>query len=209
MKQFKLFFFIPIWLLYEVFHNLSSISFPWLTLGNLFSTNVNLVQWYNYTGVLGGSLWFLTICYFLYCVINHKKRRYYLISVLLLFLLPSIFSINYFIVKKSENDRTLRDKTFITFNNEKVSDSLYGKDLAFYILKKTRNLKAKNKVLIIPETTFKGLNIDKFQHHLIYKFLEKIITENGFEEVYFGTSLYKSKQYIANGSVFITKKKLH
>lgn len=203
-RQANIFLFIPIWILYEAFHNFSSISFPWLTLGNLFSTNVYLVQWYNYTGVLGGSLWFLTICYFLYCAIYVRNRKYYLNSVLLLFLPLSIFSIYSFFITKSANDRVLKDKTFITFNNEKVSDSLHGKDLAFYILKKTRNLKADNKVLIIPETTFKGLNIDKFQNHLAYKFLEKIITENGFEEVYFGTSMYKSKQYIANVSVFIT-----
>ena len=203
-RQANIFLFIPIWILYEAFHNFSSISFPWLTLGNLFSTNVYLVQWYNYTGVLGGSLWFLTICYFLYYTIYVRNHKYYLISVLFIFFPLSLFSMYTYFIKESKNDIILKNQTFITFNNQKVSDSLNGKDLAFYILKKTRNIEAKNKVLIIPETTFKGLNIDKFQNHLVYKFLEKIITENGFKEVYFGTSMYKSKQYIANGSVFIS-----
>ena len=35
------------------------ISFPWLTLGNGFSGDVWAVQWYEYTGVLGGSMWVL------------------------------------------------------------------------------------------------------------------------------------------------------
>ena len=203
-RKINIFFFIPIWILFEVFNNFSSISFPWLTLGNLFSTNIYLVQWYRYVGVLGGSLWFLTISYFLYYTISTKTSKYYRNSVLFIFFPLSIFSLYCFFIKKSANDNVLTNRTFITFNNEKVSDSLNGKDLAFYILKKTRNIKADNKVLIIPETTFKGLNIDKFQNHLVYKFLKKIITENGFKEVYFGTSMYKSKQYIANGSVFIT-----
>ena len=35
------------------------LSFPWLTLGNGFSGDVWAVQWYEMTGVLGGSLWVL------------------------------------------------------------------------------------------------------------------------------------------------------
>ena len=35
------------------------LSFPWLTLGNGFSGDVWAVQWYELTGVLGGSLWAL------------------------------------------------------------------------------------------------------------------------------------------------------
>lgn len=35
------------------------LSFPWLTLGNGFSGDVWAVQWYEWTGVLGGSVWVL------------------------------------------------------------------------------------------------------------------------------------------------------
>lgn len=35
------------------------ISFPWLSLGNGFSGDIWAVQWYEYTGVAGGSLWVL------------------------------------------------------------------------------------------------------------------------------------------------------
>lgn len=35
------------------------LSFPWLTLGNGFSGDTWAVQWYEWTGVLGGSLWVL------------------------------------------------------------------------------------------------------------------------------------------------------
>ncbi|MEG2614272.1 MAG: apolipoprotein N-acyltransferase, partial [Alistipes sp.] len=36
-------------------------SWPWLILGNGFSHDVRLVQWYEYTGVFGGSLWVLVV----------------------------------------------------------------------------------------------------------------------------------------------------
>lgn len=35
------------------------LSFPWLSLGNGFSGDVWAVQWYEYTGVAGGTLWVL------------------------------------------------------------------------------------------------------------------------------------------------------
>ena len=35
------------------------LSFPWLTMGNGFSGDSWAVQWYEFTGVLGGSLWLL------------------------------------------------------------------------------------------------------------------------------------------------------
>ena len=35
----------------------AQISWPWLVLGNAFARSVGCIQWYEYTGALGGSLW--------------------------------------------------------------------------------------------------------------------------------------------------------
>ena len=51
--------FIVAWLAYEYLYIGGEISFPWLVLGNGFAHDVKLIQWYEYTGVLGGSLWVL------------------------------------------------------------------------------------------------------------------------------------------------------
>lgn len=46
------------WIAWERFYlTWSQISWPWLVLGNSFARTVPLVQWYEYTGHLGGSLW--------------------------------------------------------------------------------------------------------------------------------------------------------
>jgi apolipoprotein N-acyltransferase len=47
------------WLAFEYIHLNWDLSWSWLTLGNGFSKSPELVQWYEYTGVLGGSLWIL------------------------------------------------------------------------------------------------------------------------------------------------------
>lgn len=50
---------VVFWLTFEFFHFNWSINWPWLTLGNGFANSVKLVQWYEFSGVLGGSLWVL------------------------------------------------------------------------------------------------------------------------------------------------------
>ena len=45
------------WIAWERAYFHVQISWPWLVLGNSFAGTTSLVQWYEYTGSLGGSLW--------------------------------------------------------------------------------------------------------------------------------------------------------
>ncbi len=45
------------WIAWEKTYFEIDISWPWLTLGNAFAGTPSLVQWYDATGTLGGSLW--------------------------------------------------------------------------------------------------------------------------------------------------------
>ena len=55
-------FFIVAWISGEYLYiEAPALSFPWLVLGNGFSNDTWAVQWYEITGVLGGSLWVLTV----------------------------------------------------------------------------------------------------------------------------------------------------
>lgn len=47
-----------LWVAWEKWYlDSAEISWPWLVLGNAFARSTRLVQWYEYTGPLGGSLW--------------------------------------------------------------------------------------------------------------------------------------------------------
>ncbi|MCO5260367.1 MAG: apolipoprotein N-acyltransferase [Crocinitomicaceae bacterium] len=67
--QYGLVTFISVWLGFEYLHFNWELSWPWLTLGNVFSITPSLVQWYEFSGVLGGSLWILLINYLLFKVV--------------------------------------------------------------------------------------------------------------------------------------------
>lgn len=45
------------WIAWERAYFDVDISWPWLVLGNAFAGSIRSVQWYEYTGTLGGSLW--------------------------------------------------------------------------------------------------------------------------------------------------------
>jgi apolipoprotein N-acyltransferase len=54
------------WITFEFFHLHWDISWPWLNLGNGFSMYTKWVQWYEYTGVFGGSFWVLLMNVLIY-----------------------------------------------------------------------------------------------------------------------------------------------
>jgi apolipoprotein N-acyltransferase len=50
-----------LWLGFEWLHLNWELTWPWLTLGNVFSEHIAWIQWYEFTGVPGGSLWVLAV----------------------------------------------------------------------------------------------------------------------------------------------------
>ena len=50
-------FLAAMWIAWERQYFHVQISWPWLTLGGAFAQSTRTVQWYEYTGTLGGSLW--------------------------------------------------------------------------------------------------------------------------------------------------------
>ena len=68
------------------------ISFPWLTLGNGFSGDVWAVQWYEYTGVMGGSVWVL-LCNILFYEAWRKRTRVAYIASGAMAVVPMLLSL--------------------------------------------------------------------------------------------------------------------
>lgn len=53
---------VVLWLSFEYLHLQNwGLSWPWLTVGNIFATHPGWIQWYELTGTSGGSLWVLVI----------------------------------------------------------------------------------------------------------------------------------------------------
>jgi apolipoprotein N-acyltransferase len=89
------------WIAFEYLHLDWDLSWPWLNLGNGFAMYTKWVQWYEYTGTLGGTLWILLINILVFKLIKTLSliRRSFFplvyrgIPVVLVFVIPMIFSI--------------------------------------------------------------------------------------------------------------------
>ena len=87
---------IVFWLGFEYIHLDWQLSWPWLTLGNVFATHTDWIQWYEYTGVSGGSLWVLLTNISIYTFLKEKNKsaKYKpAIAVLLMLVLPIVLSL--------------------------------------------------------------------------------------------------------------------
>ncbi|MEO5999121.1 MAG: apolipoprotein N-acyltransferase [Chitinophagaceae bacterium] len=62
--------FIVFWLAFEYIHLNWQLSWPWLTLGNVFASHPDWVQWYQYTGTSAGSLWILVVNVLLFLILR-------------------------------------------------------------------------------------------------------------------------------------------
>ena len=79
---------IAFWVSFEHLHYNWSLNWPWLTLGNGFAQFPSLVQWYEVTGVLGGSAWILTVNYLVLRWYRSPTPRRLPVILLLTALLP-------------------------------------------------------------------------------------------------------------------------
>ena len=69
------FLLILFFLAFENLHLTWQLNWPWLNIGNVFSHNHTWVQWYEFTGTAGGTIWVLLANILAYKVIKSQKLR--------------------------------------------------------------------------------------------------------------------------------------
>jgi apolipoprotein N-acyltransferase len=89
------------WVGYEYLHQSWDLNFPWMTLGNGLAVSHSWVQWYEYTGVYGGTLWIWAVNILVFLIYTglreaqNKRTRMSLIgAVVVVFLAPLGYSLS-------------------------------------------------------------------------------------------------------------------
>ncbi len=102
---------ICFWIAYEYLHQTWELNFPWMTLGNGFAVAHTWVQWYEYTGVYGGTIWIWLINILLFLIYvgfreaqNKKTRQALIAAALVALLLPLGLSLNRYYNYQEQND---------------------------------------------------------------------------------------------------------
>ena len=67
--------FIAFWCSWEYLHLNWQINWPWLNLGNIFAASPKIVQWYEYTGAFGGTIWVLVVNFLIYDFLSTQMTQ--------------------------------------------------------------------------------------------------------------------------------------
>jgi apolipoprotein N-acyltransferase len=194
---------IVFWISLEYIHYHWDIEWPWLHLGNGFANNIKIIQWYEYTGVFGGTLWVLIMNILLFKVVNQllkkqafKEVLYPAIASILLLIVPlSIsFSMYYSYVEK-ENPKNI---VVLQPNVDPYTEG-YGRKVDNRMLQKLLKLSEekvndKTDFIVAPETSFEERrywNENALDKNHQYKSLARFIKKYDNAEIVFGVASSK------------------
>ena len=165
-KYMSLFVIIPFWLSFEYFHQQWDLSWTWLNLGNVFAFQSSWVQWYEYTGASGGTLWIWLINILVYLILKEKsetsvwnKSKVIKMSCVLLFPIIISFIINFSVDSRIKDSQLKAQQVLIIqpnidpYNEKFSSDQQTQLDkLMRLIFQKDSSLIKQADYLILPET---------------------------------------------------------
>ncbi|WP_459212826.1 apolipoprotein N-acyltransferase [Aquimarina rhabdastrellae] len=155
-------FLVTFWISFEYLHLNWDFSFPWLNLGNGFATFTSWIQWYEYTGTFGGTLWVWLVNILIFKAIllyqEHKDKVILYragVKSLLLISIPIIISIiilnTYTQPEKTVAVAILQPNIDPYTEKYNTNDKAISKLLDSLILSK---ITANTDFIIAPETVF-------------------------------------------------------
>ena len=150
---------IVFWLSFEYLHLQNwGLSWPWLTLGNVFAARPRWVQWYSWTGTSGGGLWVLVVnvLVFRWLWDAVKKKQYHVgraAWIVGLVVVPMVLSV---LVRPSKQDKEPANNIVVVQPDidpyEKITTGSFDMQLA-RLIRLSDSVIDSNTVLVVwPET---------------------------------------------------------
>ncbi len=170
--------FVAFWICFEWVHHVWEISWPWLTLGNGLAFVSKWIQWYEFTGTFGGSLWILLLNVLMLQIITKSTFRYVRILVwTLLLVLPPFLSLQ--ILDKVNVDGQPVEVGIVQPNYEphyekfKVDPEL---QMIKYEKLSRSAMSPNTRFLLWPETSFEFLTSGNFEEHWSLARMKQIVS---------------------------------
>ncbi|HEX5652843.1 MAG TPA: apolipoprotein N-acyltransferase [Chitinophagaceae bacterium] len=193
---------IVFWMSFEYLHLQDwGLSWPWLSLGNALATHPEWIQWYEYSGTSGGTLWILLVNILLF---RHLKWNYsrqgvksykYMIGAVLTLLLPLGISL---LIKPSATNRNATTNIVIVQPNidpyEKVSTGSFDNQLQTLLSLSEKQVDANTALLIWPETALymsHGIEEDSMRKNYFLNPLWGFMQRNPRLDLFTGIESYR------------------
>ena len=160
--------FVGTWIAFEFLHMHWDLYWPWLTLGNGLSKIHWAVQWYEYTGVFGGSVWILMVNYLVFQVYCHRiwKPKGILLAAILI--LPIAFSLVLYAGQHLDEGEIEVVSVQPNFEPHYEKFQMPQDAVINRILKLAEPLiSSETDYLVLPETTFSRVDMDRLEESLV------------------------------------------
>ena len=193
---------ISLWLSFEKLHLFWDFSWTWLNLGNVFSEKIYWIQWYEYTGVFGGSLWVLIMNIWIFNILKKdhfkfsKKKLKIMFGPLFLLSIPVLVSL---IIYQNIEDPKREIEVVIFQPNIDPYDKKYNttnkKFFKDFIEKSTPYITDKTNYILTPETYFAegyGEELSNFSSSELHKSIQNLLKNYPNLELITGIQFYNT-----------------
>lgn len=193
-------FLICLWIVFEKLHLSWDFSWPWLNLGNGFAVFYEWIQWYEYTGTFGGTLWVLLVnvavfkAFLLYS--EHRKKDILIrssIKVGAMIVVPIIIS--YLILFNYSEGKEKLEVVILQPNINPYTEKYNTTDtrIGELLLKISDSLVTDStELLIAPETVFAdGTALSKFTNSEAKYFGDQLIKKHPKLSFLSGVSMFE------------------
>lgn len=189
---------VAFWMSFEYVHLRWDITWPWLNLGNVFANQIEIIQWYEFTGVFGGTLWVLVINILMLEILKKKSDnlsvRPQLTRFLIILILPILISILiYSSYKEVQNPiRIIAVQPNIDPYNEKFSGLSSSEQLVKLLKITDQKLDQQTDFLVCPETALvEYIWEDKMYDSKDLKMLDSLLKKFPHLNILIGASTLK------------------
>ncbi|CAA6799136.1 MAG: Apolipoprotein N-acyltransferase (EC [uncultured Aureispira sp.] len=192
--------FLSYWMTFEIGHLTWDISWPWLTLGNSFSHFPSIIQWYEFTGVFGGSLWILGLnIWIANGLFNYWSTEHPANSIPAIFIKPGIaFVVPIMISFAIYMTYDIRvDQPVAVVSVQPNYEPHYQKfrvsqkeQFAQFMKLTNTALTATTDYVLFPETSFRGIEANKLENASVIKQLRAFTVEHPNLNLVTGLSAY-------------------
>ncbi len=166
---------ISMWISLEHIYTYNDFSWPWLLLGNGLSNDIWAVQWYEYTGLFGGSLWILLSNILLFEAWQQRSKALKLWAAGVVIIPILISTIIYFTYEEPRHESVL---VSVVQPNIDCYDKFNGRqDVQMQnIISLLGELPPSTQFVFLPETAIPGYYIeDRLERAPFIKELRKIL----------------------------------
>jgi len=176
------------WVMIEYFFMNWQLQSPFSTLGIILGAYPKIIQWYQITGVLGGTLWILLINVILYVIFSRfylYKTCSYLFFCVLIFLIIVPCSISFRLCNDNTLNRIVRSVRIFSYDSVIDRDRLFKNFKTNYAL----DCKSLSDYVLLPELVVNLDNQQPENNNKILDIIKQIRKRGGSENCILGANL--------------------